>query len=779
MVPRSPGRVATLPVLGVILLAFTASGGQAQPASQSPTASGRITGSVTIAETGEPVHGAIVLVTELRRSSKTGWQGEFELPNLPAGTYALLAQREHLTTERRTVTVVAGETVTVDFALALSGHSEAITVTATVTGEATTFEAFNSVNSLDIAKLAQNMSTNIAEVLEPLPGIAKRSFGPGSSRPIIRGFDGDRVLVMQDGVRTGDLSSQSGDHGVSIDPAGLARLEVVKGPATLMYGSNALGGVVNAITPQELLRATPYEGFFRQATVDAGSANRQGGAAAGVQIGHNNWLFWAGGGARRSGDYDAPGGRIPNSHTRLANGNVGVGYAGSRAYVSLGAQVEDTRYGIPFAGLFHGAAHADEEEEEDHDEEDFAVDISGQRYDLRLDLGLKSLEGRYFEGMRVTVNGLAWRHDELEIEDQVETPGTQFKNDVLVVRAEATQKPVGRLSGRIGLSGQLRDYVATGPEALAPPTTLRSLAGFFFEELNFGRYRFQFGGRAERNAYRPGARPEGDTHEHEGEEHEPPPVRDRTFTGLSGSLGVHRNLGADSALVVNLTRSVRAPALEELYNFGPHIGNLSFEVGNSELEREASLGLDVSLRRRAGRVRGEVNGFVYAIDNFVYLSFTGEEADGLREAEYDQGDSRFMGMDGSATLELPGEVHLTLGAGYVSAKLTDLDEWLPRIPPFHGTVSLEVPWRRLHITPEVGWTAAQKRIFHTETETAGFATVNLNLRWERTGAHATHIVTLRGYNLTDETYRLHTSFIKDLAPEMGRGVKASYSLRFF
>jgi hypothetical protein len=358
MVPRSPGRVATLPVLGVILLAFTASGGQAQPASQSPTASGRITGSVTIAETGEPVHGAIVLVTELRRSSKTGWQGEFELPNLPAGTYALLAQREHLTTERRTVTVVAGETVTVDFALALSGHSEAITVTATVTGEATTFEAFNSVNSLDIAKLAQNMSTNIAEVLEPLPGIAKRSFGPGSSRPIIRGFDGDRVLVMQDGVRTGDLSSQSGDHGTSIDPAGLARLEVVKGPATLLYGSNAIGGRGQRDHARRSCCApTPYEGFcsVRPRWTPAARTGR-GARRPACRSATTTGCSGPEGARAAAATTTRPADAVPNSHTRLANGQVGV--SGTRAPARTSAWARRSRTpatGFRMPGLFHGA----------------------------------------------------------------------------------------------------------------------------------------------------------------------------------------------------------------------------------------------------------------------------------------------------------------------------------------------------------------------------------------------------------------------------------------
>ena len=202
----------------------------------------------------------------------------------PART-SVLVQRGQLSTGRQTVTIVAGQATTLDVALTVGVH-EAVTVTASATGASTAFESFNSITTVDSTAIAKRLGATLADVLQNEPGIAKRTFGPGTSRPIIRGFDGDRVLIMQDGVRTGDLSSQSGDHGVSIDPAGLARIEVVKGPATLLYGSNAIGGVVNAITPQDLFRTTPFTGTVGGASVDTGSANAQGGFAGNVQHGH-------------------------------------------------------------------------------------------------------------------------------------------------------------------------------------------------------------------------------------------------------------------------------------------------------------------------------------------------------------------------------------------------------------------------------------------------------------------------------------------------------------
>jgi iron complex outermembrane receptor protein len=317
-----------------------------------------------------------------------------------------------------------------------------------------TFDAFNAVSVRDSLELAKNMTPTLGEALDDLPGVATRSFGPGSARPIIRGFDGDRVLIMQDGVRTGDLSSQSGDHGVSLDPASLERIEVVRGPATLLYGSNAIGGVVNAITPQEAYRNRPLRGLVGQVTSDFGSANGQAGGNVGVQYGAGFWFVWGGGGARRTGDYEAPDGDVPNSASRMANARAGFGYFGVRPYFSIGYQGEDGRYGVPYAGEFH--EHGEEEghgEDEGHAEEEHAeevlVDLETRRHSLRVETGVRALEVPAFESFRIVFNYLDWRHDEIEIEDGAEALGTRFDNETFVFRAEADQKRTGRLSGRL------------------------------------------------------------------------------------------------------------------------------------------------------------------------------------------------------------------------------------------------------------------------------------------------------------------------------------------
>jgi iron complex outermembrane receptor protein len=714
-------------------------------AAQTP-ATGTVAGRVTLEASGDPVHGATVIVLGARRQGTTDDSGKFEIANVPAGSYEVLAQREHLTTMRQTVTVAAGQTVTVEFKLNVGRHEE-VTVTASPMGAASTFEAFNAVTTLDPTEIMKRIGATLADTLEFEPGVAKRTFGPGSSRPIIRGFDGDRVLVMQDGMRTADLSSQSGDHGVSIDPASLQRIEVVKGPATLLYGSNAVGGVVNAISPQEVFRSTPFSGTLGGVSFDGGTANAQGGAAGNVQHGRGPWLVYGGGTVRRTGDYDAPNETVRNSATRLTTGEGGFSWNGTRGFAGVSAGLERNRYGIPFAGAFEG-------------EEDVDIDIKVSRQNFRFDAGLKQLGG-FADVFRVTGNVVDYQHDELETEDGEDILGTRFTNQVFSLRAELEQKRAGRLGGRIGLETLARDYEAVGEEALTPPVTQNAFAAFAYEELAFGRHRLLFGGRFEHTGY------------------DAQDLATRSFNGLSGSAGVHAAVGANGAVVVNVTGSSRAPALEELFNNGPHLGNLLFEIGDPDLEMERTFGIDASVRSRAGRAHGEVNVFYYNINNFVFLDVTDEIEDGLNVAFYTQGDSRFTGVEAAGHFDFGGRATLHASIGFVSAMLTATDEHLPRIPPVQGRVSFDIPWRQLVVTPEVVFAGAQNDVFRNETPTDGWATFNLSATFQVFKAHQSHAISVVGYNLTNTEYRLHTSFIKDLAPEMGAGVKASYTIKFF
>ena len=244
-------------------------------------------------------------------------------------------------------------------------------------------------------------------------------------------------------------------------------------------------------------------------------------------------------------------------------------------------------------------------------------------------------------------------------------------------------------------------------------------------------------------------------------------------------MGIQVNLDEHVTFVANVTRSYRAPALEELYNFGPHIGNLVFEVGNPDLEREGTIGLDLSLRHQSSWFRGNVNAYLYEIDDFVFRAVGEVEIDGLRVAPFTQANSRFVGFEASANVRLVDAVWVNLGLGMVDAELTGTNEPLPLIPPLRGQVSFDISYRGFTIGPELIVAAAQDHVSRNETETDGYSVFNLTASYVWPMQHMAHILSATGYNLTDELYRSHTSFIKDLAPEIGRGVKLAYSMRFF
>ncbi|MBI1787893.1 MAG: TonB-dependent receptor [Acidobacteria bacterium] len=702
---------------------------------------GTLRGQVTLEATGSPLHHATITVGRLARRVETKDDGTYEITGLPPGAYTVTAHMHALSDASQTAQIAAGGTATADFTLRLAAVKEAITVTASGS-EQTTFDSFQTVTSLESLDLTSKSETSLGEVLNNQPGIAKRSFGPGSSRPVIRGFDGDRVLVMQDGVPTGALSSQSGDHGESIDPSSLDRLEVVKGPATLLYGSNALGGVVNAVTGHHQIHEHPHPGLRGYLTALGGSANGHGGGSAGFEYGVGNWLLWGGGGGQRTGDYQTPIGTIDNSGTRIANTSVGFGRYDERRFADFGYGYEEGRYGVPFAGQIEGSGER--------------ISLATRRHNLRVNGGLSKL-GKPVDSFRLSLNYSDWRHREIEGEET----GTVFDNKQISYRGVFQQAPLGRLSGSFGLSGLHRDYKATGVETLAPPVNQNGMAGFALEELTLERFRLQFGGRVENNRYDPAV------------------GRGRSFTGFSGAAGIHIPLWKGGALVANYTHSYRAPALEELYNHGPHAGNLTFEIGDPGLQRERSNGLDLALRHQSKRLRGEVNYFLYRIGDFVYLAPTGRFAQGLIEARYAQADSRFTGTEMGLDIGLHQNLWLNLGLDYVNAQLRAGGIPLPRIPPLRGRAGLEFRRAGFSLKPELVIANAQTRLFSTETRTASYLLANLGASYTLAQKHFLHVFSANLFNAGDRLYRNHLSFIKNLAPEIGRGVRFTYTVRFF
>jgi iron complex outermembrane receptor protein len=256
-------------------------------------------------------------------------------------------------------------------------------------------------------------------------------------------------------------------------------------------------------------------------------------------------------------------------------------------------------------------------------------------------------------------------------------------------------------------------------------------------------------------------------------------LNSRSFNGVSASAGVWLPLWKDGSFVANYMHSYRAPALEELYNNGPHPGNAFFEVGNPNLKREMGDGVEVSVRHQSNRFRLETNLFQYHMHDFVYLQPTGEIEDGLPVGDYLQADTRFMGAEARAEFGLGRGFWLMTGFDVVDANLTESRQNLPRIPPVRGRIGLDYRWKGLNIRPELVLANRQWQIAPTETETAGYALMNMVASYTITGKHVMHTFSANTFNLGDRLYRNHLNFLKNIAPEIGRGVRFGYTMQWF
>jgi iron complex outermembrane receptor protein len=582
---------------------------------------------------------------------------------------------------------------------------------------------------------------------------------------VIRGLDGDRVQILQDGARMGDLSSQSGDHGVTVNPAAAQRIEVVRGPATLLYGANAIGGLVNVITSD--IAEAPLRGSAGSFTADVGSAATDTGGAADMRVGNGTYVFHVGGGGRHSGDVRTPEGKMENSQSRNGFGTVGAGWTSEKGYFGANYAYDDTKYGIPIV-------------------EEGAIELTPRKHSVVVRGGARNLTGA-FDGYKATLTVRRYKHDELNLGEV----DTAFKNNTEEVEVMGSHRAVGRLKGSLGFWFLNRAFGATGEEALSPDVDQRTAAAFLYEEATWPHVTLQFGGRYDHARYSPAEEDQ------------------RSFNAGSGSFGVLlRPAAADDRLVVALSvaRAARYPALEELFYFGDHPGNFAFEIGNPDLRPEHAIGTDVSLRWRGARASGEIGYFRNSISDFVFRApvtpaqlrarrtefarrFPREETltritehladpEALPVIENVAADSILQGIEAHSDLALVPSLVLELSADYVRGELKDSGDPLSRIPPFRFIGGLRYQHNAFQVGGNVTAVAKQDRVFENEEPTDGYQLLKVFASYSFATAGATSTITFRIDNLTDELYRNHLNFIKDLTPEMGRNVKLVYNLKF-
>lgn len=713
--------------------------------------SGRLLNSVS----GDTIAGAMVLLEELRREATSGDDGSFTFNDVPAGTYHLSVRFEGFSSRRTEVTVSAAAPAYLDVRVDPELHyHEVVSVSPDARNQ---FEAFQPTSVLAGQELGKQLEMSIGATLENQPGVASRTFGPATARPVIRGLDGDRVLILQDGQRTGDLSTQSADHAVTINPAAAQRIEVVRGPATLLYGSNAIGGLVNVIT--ENIPTKAYQGTAGNATFDVGSAAKEAGAAADVRVGDGRFALHAGGGGRRSGDVNTPEGEVINSQSRSGFGNVGLAWTGATGYFGGSYGYDDTRLGIPVV-------------------EEGILQSTPRKHSASVRAGGSDLPG--FDAFRATLSVRRYKHEEIE-GDEV---GTAFKNDTNEIEFLASHRAIGRLRGSLGAWFLGRAFDAVGAEALSPAVGQRAFAGFLYEEFTWPHVTLQFGGRVDNSRYAPSGELE------------------RTFTTGSGSAGLlFRPAAAHDAVTVALSvaRAARYPAIEELYYFGVHPGNFAFEIGNPDIDPEHALGVDLALRWRSARASGEISYFRNDISNYLFRRpLTAEEFEArapefaerfparditVEESEfpiveYVAEDSILQGIEAHSDFQVTSRLAAEVGVDYIRGSLKATDEPLPRMPPLRFRGGLRYQYNAFQVGGDVVATAMQDRVFSTEEPTDGYQLLRLFAAYSFQRGGALQTITARLDNVTNELYRNHLSYIKHLVPEMGRNFKVVYNVTF-
>ena len=694
-----------------------------------------LTGKVTQGDNNQPMAGALVVIDELRREVTAGADGAFVFTNVPPGQYHVGVRAEGYSTRRTEVTV--GTTpATLNLAVDFDMHfAEVVSVSPNARPQ---FESYQPTTVLDGQELTKNLEATVGATVSEAPGIALRAFGPGPARPVIRGLDGDRVAMLEDGQRMGDLSSQSGDHAVPSNPAAARKIEVVRGPATLLYGANAIGGLVNVIT--DSIPSEKTQGSSGNFTLNYGSNGTATGGAGDIHVGNGTFALHFGGAGTRSENYSTPDGVVDNSQARTALGQVGASWTGEKSYFGASYGYDDSKYGIPVV-------------------EEGSISLTPKRHSFSVRAGGKNLDG-WLQSYRATLGVRQYEHSELEGTEI----GTTFHNDTVEGEVLLSHQRVGRLVGSFGGWFMNRAFDAVGAEALSPPVDQQAYAGFLYEEVESPHATLQFGGRLDYASYKPqgGLRP-------------------RDFIGFSGSVGLLlKPQAANDNFVValNLARAARYPALEELYYFGPHPGNLAFEIGNDALDAEHALGFDVALRGRGKRFEGEVAFFRNDITNYIFREPTGEVEENFPVVKNVAADSVLTGFEVHGDVKLTSELTAEVTYDRVQGELKASGDPLPRIPPSRLLGGLTYQQNAFQIGGSVQAVSEQTRVFGDETPTDGYVTARFfaSLSFNRGGVLNT--VTARLDNAANESSRNHLNYLKDVLLETGRSFKVVYTLGF-
>lgn len=634
------------------------------------------------------------------------------------------------------------------------------------------------------AELDRKRSASIGDTLGREPGIHSAQFGKTAGRPVIHGLGGPRVRIMEDRIDTLDVSVTSADHAVSIEPFIAERIEVLKGPSTLLYGSGAIGGVVDVHTGR-IPHAVPEK------TISGGletrfDNNTDGNTTAVKLNGGGGSFAWHLDGAFRDGDeYEIPGfaesatlraleeaeeaaeggaggeeeeevsGYLPGSQFETKSFAGGASYVFDRGFFGVSIGRIDSDYGLPGG---HGHEEGEGEEEEEEEEGNPLLELEQTRTDL--ELGITDPFGS-FTGLNVRLGINDYEHREIEPNGEV---ATNFSNEAWELRAELLYE-WDQISGAFGIQHTDREFSALGEEAFVPPVDTQDTGLFWVAERNFDGFDLEGGLRFGKVR------------------HDPQVGSDEDFTTYSVSLGVVAPVGDAWQFGAVADYSSRAPVSEELYSNGPHLVTNAFELGDPNLDNERAVNLAATLRFESDVWDATVTAYVTEFTDYIYEQATGAEEDGLAVFQFQQNDARFIGIDLETNAQVAqwdgGSLKLRAMADYVSAELdVSGDDDVPRIPPFRYGLGFELNQGIFTASVDYVHVDDQDDVSPAELPTSDYDDLTAYVGVDIPFGEGSFNLFLAGKNLTDDEQRLHTSFIKDLAPAPGRTVELGLRLLF-
>lgn len=696
---------------------------------------------------GQPLEQAQVQVLPGGRQALTDGTGRFRL-RVPAGEYRLHVSLIGYAPAQRVVRAGAGGEPDLEVRLSPSPLTlGGIVVTASPTARTPSAVA-QSTTQLSGRALERELGGTIAQTLKYQPGVSVRSNGPAAALPVLRGLTGDRVLMLQDGQRTSDLAGSADDHAVTIDPLSAQRVEVVRGPATLLYGNNALGGVVNVISG-DISGGVPLR---PQLAVAAQTETAYPGGAVSVRgtvpVGED-WSVMARLGARTTGDMRTGrdpvlGDRLSNTDARALNGALAVSRSGAAWTASAAVRAYDFAYGLPMP------QGADD------------VDLRGSRLELatRAEFGLP---GELLPAATLDGTWQSYGHDEL---DDVGVVQQRFELETATLGLRVRQARLGPFSeGAWGVSVLQKSYAATGPAALTPAADSRALGVFGFEEVGIGRAALQVGARADRYS----------VSSHRSEKFGD--AVDRVFSALSGSVGLNVPLATGLGITVTGSRSFRAPTVEELFSGAAHAGTGSVEYGQPSLRAERGRAAEVLVRLGTARLNGQAAAFINRIDDYIQLEYQRDTVIAgttMPVFRFTQSPATLRGLEGSLEIALTPALLLAGRADWLHAEQSDGTP-LSFMPPARVGLTLRWDNGRFALGGDAHHERAQQRTGPAEeTATDAHTILRVDAATRLRVLGRVHAFSLRVDNLTDVLHREATSRIKDFAPAAGRNLSLTW-----